>query len=243
MGRLTEVRYAINAEIRRNGSRRITGTILNGILNEMLNALGKYYQFAGVAHPDSSRENTDENIFYLAAEAGTYADFGALSLADGEVAALVYSREWMKMTIPVASDATIQAIKADIKKIEESIVSLDNSFKKKVGEIEESIMSLGKSVDGQIRDVEGSVSALEESVNGKIKNVADSVVDLEKSVNEQIADLDKDIKQETSERKSDIQRMEDLVEKAFAMIEVLKQSQFFKNNQLDYMYLDFAVLG
>lgn len=33
------------------------------------------------------------------------------------------------------------------------------------------------------------------------------------------------------------------LDKALAQIEVLKQSTFFQNNQLGYMYIDFAVLG
>lgn len=33
------------------------------------------------------------------------------------------------------------------------------------------------------------------------------------------------------------------LDKALAQIEVLKQSAFFQNNQLGYMYIDFAVLG
>ena len=83
MANYAVLKAAINAVIKTNGNKEITGQVLNQTLMAIVNSLGENYQFAGVAVPSTNPGTPDQNIFYLATQAGTYTNFGATVLPAG----------------------------------------------------------------------------------------------------------------------------------------------------------------
>ena len=70
-----QLKTAIAEVIRTNGNEEITGEVLQYILISMVSSLGKDYQFAGVATPETEVGTPDENKAWILC-AGTYANFG-----------------------------------------------------------------------------------------------------------------------------------------------------------------------
>lgn len=94
----------INGYVKQNGSNLITGQGLQTILDNMVASLGANYQYAGVATPATDPGTPDQNVFYIAATAGTYTNFGGIVLAEGEVAVLKGSgSSWTKEVTGIAS--------------------------------------------------------------------------------------------------------------------------------------------
>ena len=96
MSQYSSIKAAVNAYIKQNGRREITGRILNAVLNATIDSLGKFYQFAGVATPLTDPENPDQNVCYLAGEPGTYVNFDNIVLENEEIALLFWNGEWTK---------------------------------------------------------------------------------------------------------------------------------------------------
>lgn len=106
MANYATLKAAIQQVIKTNGNNEITGALLQQSLLAMINSLGVGYQYAGVAvlTPTPTNPGTpDQNVFYIASEPGTYANFGGLVLADGEVAILKYNGAWSKDSTGAAS--------------------------------------------------------------------------------------------------------------------------------------------
>ena len=72
----TSLIQAIKAVVRTNGRQAITGKNMQGVLLEMVQALGAFPSFAGMATPSTTPTPSDANVFYLAYEAGQYSGFG-----------------------------------------------------------------------------------------------------------------------------------------------------------------------
>ena len=87
----------INAYIKQNGVKAITGQVLNGVLRGMVSALGKGWTVAGEAEPNTDPGTMTGPVAYIAHTAGTYTNFGGLVVNDGEVAFLKYNEQvWTK---------------------------------------------------------------------------------------------------------------------------------------------------
>ena len=101
----------INAYIKKNGVKAITGQILNGVLSGMVNALGKGYTIAGVATPTTDPGTMTGPCAYYASQAGTYTNFGGLVVNDGDVAMLIYDEQtWHKdVMFSLAAEASVDA--------------------------------------------------------------------------------------------------------------------------------------
>ena len=100
----------INAYIKQNGVKAITGNILNGVLRGMVSALGKGWTIAdGDATPTTDPGTMTGPVAYIAHTAGTYEHFGNLVVNDGEVALLKYNEQtWTKEVIAsLAATASI----------------------------------------------------------------------------------------------------------------------------------------
>ncbi len=95
-----QIKTNIDANITTNGNEEITGAILRSVLNNMADNLATEYagyQYAGVATPSTNPGTPDGKVFYLASTAGTYTNFGSLTVAEGEVAVLKYNGSaWSK---------------------------------------------------------------------------------------------------------------------------------------------------
>ena len=66
MAQYNAIKAAVNAYIKANGRKEITGQILNSVLNAAIDSLGKYFQFAGEARPDTDPGTPDQNVVVVA---------------------------------------------------------------------------------------------------------------------------------------------------------------------------------
>lgn len=99
-----ELKTKITEAIKPNGNQEITAQVLQDTLLNMVQSLGKSYAFGGVATPSTNPGTPDVNTFYLATEAGTYADMGGVVLAVDEVAIIAWDgASWQKIQLDVAS--------------------------------------------------------------------------------------------------------------------------------------------
>lgn len=96
MANYMTLKTAIQEVIRQNGNNEITGALLQQSLLAMINSLGAGYQFAGVAVPSTNPGTPDQNVFYIASTAGTYANFGNIVIVENETVVLKYNGTWTK---------------------------------------------------------------------------------------------------------------------------------------------------
>lgn len=99
MANYNELKTLIDAYVNRNGVQAITGSVLNGVLNEMVNQLGRGYELVGVALPGDNPGLPDGPVAYVAAESGVYVNFGGYTVRAGEIAMLSYDGYWTKVTL------------------------------------------------------------------------------------------------------------------------------------------------
>lgn len=97
MANFSNLKAAINAVIKQNGQGEITGEVMNQVLTAMVNSLGNNYQFAGVATPSTNPGTPDQNVFYMATQAGTYTNFSAIVLQAG-ISILLWDGSWSSET-------------------------------------------------------------------------------------------------------------------------------------------------
>lgn len=126
MANYATLKAAIVAAIRENGNKEITGNLLQQQLLAMVNSLGAGYQYAGIATPATNPGTPDQNVFYIASTAGTYANFGGLVLADGEIAILKYNGTWSKDSTGGASLETVNQLDQKVGDVTKT-VSFDSS--------------------------------------------------------------------------------------------------------------------
>lgn len=100
MANYQSLKAAINAVIKANGNKEITGTVLNEMLTAMVNSLGADYQFAGVATPSTVPGNPDQKVFYIALTPGVYVNFNSIEVYAPEIAFLTYDTSWSKKACP-----------------------------------------------------------------------------------------------------------------------------------------------
>ena len=97
-----DLKAAIAAVIKDNLKQGITGSNLQAQLLSMVDALGAGYQFGGVVTPSDTFDTdtlADVKVAYLASTAGTYTNFGGLTVEAGELAVLLYSGTWSKASV------------------------------------------------------------------------------------------------------------------------------------------------
>lgn len=117
MANYESLKSAIQQVVRTNGNEEITGALLQQTLITMVNSLGEGYQYAGVATPATNPGAPDQNVFYFAATAGTYSNFGSIVLADGEVAILKYNGSWSKDATGAASEEKLDQLGQEVDNI------------------------------------------------------------------------------------------------------------------------------
>lgn len=96
------LKAAIDAYIKRNGQQRITGDLLNSVLNAAVDALGMGYQFLGIATAQTDPGTPDARVFYIAG-AGTYPNFGSTEIPDGGIGFFCYGDTWEYAVLQVGS--------------------------------------------------------------------------------------------------------------------------------------------
>lgn len=97
MANYNSLKATVNANIKANNNQEITGPVLNTVLTQMINSLGAGYQFMGIATPSLDPGTPDQKVFYIAAQKGTYANFGN-SVVGGGLCVLAYDTAWRMIT-------------------------------------------------------------------------------------------------------------------------------------------------
>lgn len=114
MANYANLKSAIQQVVKTNGNNEITGALLQQSLLAMINSLGANYQFAGIATPSTVPGTPDQNVFYIAATAGTYTNFGGLVVDDGEIAILKYNGTWVKDSTGAASSEKLSQLSQEV---------------------------------------------------------------------------------------------------------------------------------
>lgn len=96
-----QLKTAIAEVIRTNGNEEITGEVLQYVLIEMVQSLGKDYQFAGIGTASTEVGTPDENLFWIL-RSGSYTNFGVpFTVAENEFAMVMYNGNLSVQKIPV----------------------------------------------------------------------------------------------------------------------------------------------
>lgn len=104
----------IDDNIRRNGRRTITGPVLNAVLTQMLSTLGiGGYKLGGVVSPGDTFVPGDADMFFVATQPGTYADFGGFVLNEGEIGFLSFNGEWHSSIVSLGGGSVDAYTKAE----------------------------------------------------------------------------------------------------------------------------------
>ena len=87
----TDLKAAVAAVIKTNGNQEITGALLQSTLNSIIDQVGANASYKGVAIPSTIPGTPDGPLFYLASQAGTYANFGGAVIEKYSLNILSYS--------------------------------------------------------------------------------------------------------------------------------------------------------
>lgn len=128
MANYSAIKAAVNAYIKANGKKEITGRILNSVLNATIDSLGKEFQFAGVLTPADDPGQPDQNVAYIGA-AGTYSNFDNLVIESGNIGIFLWNGDWSFETIPVGKDYDndIQSLTNGLQELSENIQELSDN--------------------------------------------------------------------------------------------------------------------
>lgn len=108
MAKWSTLKTAIANVIKTNGNQEITGQLLRNVLNNIVSSVGENSTFAGIATPATNPGVPDGPVFYLATEAGAYANFDGIELKSGEAVILRWNGgAWEKKTTRLATEQEI----------------------------------------------------------------------------------------------------------------------------------------
>lgn len=103
-----DLKNSIAQVIRENGMQEITGDALQAVLISIISNVGMNATYAGVATASTNPGNPDGPVFYLAGTAGTYSNFGGITLDEGESAVLKFNNgAWTKEALPFATQEQV----------------------------------------------------------------------------------------------------------------------------------------
>lgn len=85
MANYTDLKAAIRQVIKANDNQEITGQIMQDVLLSMINSIDSGALFAGIAVPTTNPGTPDCNVFYLAGQAGTYVNFGQITVPENSI--------------------------------------------------------------------------------------------------------------------------------------------------------------
>ena len=108
MANYNDLLTAINSVIKTNNRREITGLLLQNVLDTMVGSLGANYQLAGFATPTTNPQSPDQNVFYVASQAGVYTQFDNIVLEDGLSFLMWKNGAWTSHTVPAVSQSWVQ---------------------------------------------------------------------------------------------------------------------------------------
>lgn len=132
MANYATLKAAIQQVVKTNGNNEITGALLQQSLLSMINSLGVGYQFVGVATPSTNPGTPDQKVFYIAAEPGTYTNFGGKKVNKDNVAIFHYDSGWREELTGIASTAKISELSGYIKEEVASNVDYSSIYQNKI---------------------------------------------------------------------------------------------------------------
>jgi hypothetical protein len=114
MGNWSDLKQAVTQVIKQNGNQEITGQILQDVLNSIISNVGQYATFVDIATPSTNPGTPDGNVYYIASQAGTYANFGGISLDGQDICILLYNgTTWTVKSTGAATKADIEKLNAN----------------------------------------------------------------------------------------------------------------------------------
>lgn len=109
MANYDTLKATIDAYIRANGVKAITGPVLNGVLRAMVDSVAGGLLFKGIATPAGDPGTPDQNVFFLATDAGTYTNYGGAVLDGKHAAFFVWAGSWTAYLTGIPTDASLPA--------------------------------------------------------------------------------------------------------------------------------------
>lgn len=103
MGNYEQLKAAVASVIKTNGNQEITGAVLQNTLTNLISQVGANATFAGIATPDTAPGTPDQNVFYIAGQSGTYANFGGYKVTKNAVAFSNVSGNWVVTGLDILS--------------------------------------------------------------------------------------------------------------------------------------------
>lgn len=93
------LKAAIASAIKQNNNNEITGNLLQQYLLAMIGSLGAGYQFMGVASPQTDPGTPDQNVFYIAVQAGEFVNFNGINIT--RLSILSYNGQWRAQSLDI----------------------------------------------------------------------------------------------------------------------------------------------
>jgi hypothetical protein len=111
MANYEELKRAVKQVIKPNGVQEITGEILQNVLVKMIDTFGDEYKCKGVAVTTTTPQVSGKTL-YFASTPGVYSNFAGLTVAKGEMVALLYDNSsWSKsVLLDVTNLATVELL-------------------------------------------------------------------------------------------------------------------------------------
>lgn len=163
---------AVNARIKANGRREITGDILNDVLRAMVVKLGAGYQLGGTIRPGDKPKVEDLRVAYLAVEPGMYLYAGGFEVT--ELSLITYGAEWYMYPLGVPFGSQIA----------EDIAAAVDAEKTRAMSAEE---ALNDAIATEAREREAADSALDSAIKAETKRAKDAEGVLAKAVEDEKA--------------------------------------------------------
>lgn len=174
----TDLKAAVAAVIKTNGTQSITGALLQSTLNSIIDQVGANSAFKGIATPSTVPGTPDGPVFYIAAQAGTYTNFGGIVVNDGEAAIFKYvNSSWVKEVSGLATREEVSQLGQYIENPEWVQVVTDSEGKILYGVKKDGKFYFG---DGCPPQVQSKLGALTNLLNAKVNKVTGkSLIDSE----------------------------------------------------------------
>lgn len=136
MANYNNIKATIYANIKTNNNQEITGSVLQSVLNQIVNTLGTGYSFAGVATPATNPGTPDAKVFYIANGKGSYTHFGELEVTEDEVVVLYWDTSWHKVSTGIAREENLTNLGKEIATKQNALTDTDGGYGQRVAKLE-----------------------------------------------------------------------------------------------------------
>lgn len=191
----TSLIQAIKSVVRTNGRQAITGKNMQGVLLDMVKALGEYPTFAGMATPSTTPTTSDANVFYLAYEAGEYSGFGVT--LDGKTYNIIRrtSAGWEVVntnikTSEVIAEVIAEAIAQAVEGVNDEIIDGELVAAAALNDLNDRVKAL-PSKENISKEIDAKLQAMRKSIVAMIDTLRAEIIDNELVAAASLNDLDR----------------------------------------------------